>query len=136
VVNGGTGTYAIAIFTMWNLTPDALQRVKEELKGRRAAVQARYADEVKSIEADLEEIENLERVAYSFAVKHLNDEEQAAAEAEAAPVSEPEPEGEPVAALEPLAEESIEVESGGGREAKGSSRWRMRLGANSEAESA
>jgi hypothetical protein len=120
---------------MWNLTPDALLRVKEELKGRRAAIQARYADEVKAIEADLEEIENLERVAYSFAVKHLNDEEQAAAAVEAQPVSEPEPEAEPVAALEPLAEESVALEDGG-RESKGSSRWRMRLGANSEAESA
>jgi hypothetical protein len=135
VVNGATGTYAIAIFIMWNLTPDALQRVKEELKGRRAAIQARYADEVKAIEADLEEIENLERVAYSFAVKHLNDEEQAAAAVEAEPASAPEPEAEPVAALEPLAEEPVALD-GGGREAKGSSRWRMRLGANSEAESA
>jgi hypothetical protein len=136
VVNGATGTYAIAIFIMWNLTPDALLRVKEELKGRRAAIQARYADEVKAIEADLEEIENLERVAYSFAVKHLNDEEQAAAEADAAQVSEPEPEAEPVAvaALEPLAEDAVAAENGG-RESKGSSRWRMRLGAT-EAESA
>ncbi|MBV8777165.1 MAG: hypothetical protein JO258_08215, partial [Alphaproteobacteria bacterium] len=34
---------------MWNLTPEYLQQVKEELKGRRAAIQARYADELKAL---------------------------------------------------------------------------------------
>jgi hypothetical protein len=134
VVNGRTGTYAIAILTMWNLTPEGLQQVKEELKGRRAAIQARYAEEVKSLEADIEEIENLERVAYAFAAKHLADEAPVAAEVEVEPLPEP----EPVAALEPLSEEPVVVEGivDGGRESKGSSRWRMRLGTNTEAESA
>lgn len=56
---------------MWNLTPDYIQQVKEELKGRRAAIEARYADELKEVSADLDEIETLERIAYNFAVKHL-----------------------------------------------------------------
>ena len=56
---------------MWNLTPDYLATAKEELKGRRAAIQARIADELKAIDEDIEEIETLERIAYAFAVKHL-----------------------------------------------------------------
>jgi hypothetical protein len=63
----------IASCAMWNLTPEYIQQVKEELKGRRAAIQARHADELKSIEADLEEVESLERIAYAVAVKHLPD---------------------------------------------------------------
>jgi hypothetical protein len=66
-------TFDEVIAAMWNLTPDYIQQVKEELKGRRAAVEARYADELKSIAADLEDIETLERIAYAFAVKHLPD---------------------------------------------------------------
>ena len=58
---------------MWNLTPDYIQQVKEELKGRRAAIEARHGDELKAIAADLDEIETLERIAYNFAVKHLPD---------------------------------------------------------------
>ena len=56
---------------MWNLTPDYIQQVKEELKGRRAAIEARYADELKAIASDLDELETIERLAYSLAVKHL-----------------------------------------------------------------
>jgi hypothetical protein len=58
---------------MWNLTPDYIQQVKDELRGRRAAVEARYADELKAIAADLDDIETLERVAHNFAAKHLPD---------------------------------------------------------------
>jgi len=87
---------------MWNLTPDYIQQVKEELKGRRAAIEARYADELKAISADLDEIETLERIAYNFAVKHLPD---------APPVA---PAGEPpveMAALQPAPVEPIHEES-------------------------
>lgn len=104
---------------MWNLTPDYIQQVKEELTGRRAAIEARYADELKSIAADLEELETLERIAYAFAVKHLPEPiepapgPQAVADLQGSPADpEPEPEG------------------------KGLSRWRMRLDAQSESESA
>jgi len=46
----------------WNLTPDNIRLIKEELKGRRAAIEARCADELKSVASDLDEIETLERV--------------------------------------------------------------------------
>jgi len=56
---------------MWNLSPDYLLQIKEELKGRQAAIEARMAEELRGIASDLEDIEKLESVAYSVAVKHL-----------------------------------------------------------------
>jgi hypothetical protein len=88
--------------TMWNLTPDYIQQVKEELKGRRAAIEARYADELKGISADLDDIETLERIAYNFAVKHLPD----------APPAEPAVELQvEVAALQPAPAEQVREEA-------------------------
>jgi hypothetical protein len=119
---------------MWNLTPDYIQQVKEELKGRRAAIEARHADELKGIAADLEEIEQLERIAYAFAVKHLPDPKEADPVVEpAAEVAELQPAPDEPASPEPEAEPEPEQ----GRNAKGGlSRWRMRLENNAEAESA
>jgi hypothetical protein len=42
---------------MWNLNPEYFQRVKEELTGRQAAIQALLAHELENLEADLEEVE-------------------------------------------------------------------------------
>jgi hypothetical protein len=115
---------------MWNLTPECIEQVKEELKGRRAAIQARHADELKSLEADIEEIETIERLAYAFAVKHL-------------PIDPPVPsveDEEPptVASLRGgSAEDVVDVEPASGpHQGQGLSGWRMRLGTQSEAESA
>jgi len=66
-------TFDEVTVAMWNLTPDYIQQVKQELTGRRAAIEARYADELKAIAADLDDIETLERVAHNFAAKHLPD---------------------------------------------------------------
>jgi hypothetical protein len=115
---------------MWTLTPEYVEEIKEELKGRRAAIQARYADELKSIEADLADIETLERIAYAFAVKNLPE--------PAAPAAEPALE---LATLQPLladpaseaAEPELESEPDHN---KAASRWRMRLDATSESEPA
>lgn len=104
---------------MWNITPDNLKLIKEELKGRRAAIEARYAEELKALASDLDEIETLERVAYAFAVKHLSD----AADASNEPVAQ-------LAALEPDTAEPpiMEPEAEAQPEAKGggTSRWRLR----------
>jgi hypothetical protein len=124
---------------MWNLTPDYIQQVKEELKGRHAAIEARHAEELKGIAADLDEIEELERIAYAFAVKHLpepqpveEDVEPVAEVAELQASPSPEPESQP----EPVSPEP-EADSEPRPQTKGSlSRWRMRLENNAETESA
>ena len=45
--------------------------MREELKGRQAAIQARFAKEIESLDAEIEEIELVERHAQAFAAKHL-----------------------------------------------------------------
>ena len=131
---------------MWNLTPDYLQQVKEELKGRRAAIEARHAEELKSLEFDLEELETLERVAYAVAVKHLPEIEaameqsepelQVVAELEPAPevVAELAPEPRTMPEVEPVV--AVDPEIAPTPSPKGLSRWRIRLDENSETESA
>ena len=56
---------------MWNINPEYLQRTKEELKGRQAAIKARLAKEIESLDAEIEEIEVVARHAQAFAAKHL-----------------------------------------------------------------
>ncbi|HZK91734.1 MAG TPA: hypothetical protein VFC56_16455 [Stellaceae bacterium] len=109
---------------MWNLSPEYIQQVKEELKGRRAAIQARHAEELKSLETDLEEVETLERVAYAVAAKHVLETELA---------TEPS-EQEPQVVAELEAGRAIAPEPGAGPGSKGLSRWRMRLDADSATE--
>jgi hypothetical protein len=62
---------------MWNLSLDDIERVKEELKGRRAAVRARYEGELQAIEADLANIETLELAAALFVSRYQNEEPEA-----------------------------------------------------------
>jgi hypothetical protein len=137
---------------MWKLTPDYVEQVKEELKGRRAAILARHAQELKALEADFEEVETIERLAYSFAAKHLSElasvEPEAVAPlqtaepgAELKPVAmlqpspvKPEGELDAVAMLQPSAAEPVDPAPAS--EAKGLSRWRAHLDKHSEPESA
>ena len=123
---------------MWNLTPDYLQQVKEELKGRRTAMQARHGEELKALETDLAEIETLERVAYAVAVKHLPELEPATEQPAPEPQVLAELEPEPQVVAEPGNEPAVTV--GPEAAAKPGSinlaRWRIRLDENSETESA
>jgi short-subunit dehydrogenase len=48
---------------MWNLSGDDIERAKEELKSRRAAIQARYDNEMRQLEADLADLKSFERLA-------------------------------------------------------------------------
>ena len=121
---------------MWSLTPEYVQQLKEEFKGRRAAIQARHAEELQSIEADLEEIEALERVAYAVAAKHIKEaeplatevprEEPQVAELAADPMTELSQEAPQVAELaaEPIVTEMPEPVPEAS--SKGLSRWRIR----------
>ena len=68
---------------MWNITSSELELAREELKGRRAAVEARYAKDLQGLDADLAEIETLERAAAAFALKHKTEAEQGTATTEA-----------------------------------------------------
>jgi hypothetical protein len=76
---------------MWNLTSTDLELAKEELKGRRAAVEARYTKDIQGLDADLAEIEMLERIATAFALKHKTEGVGNTTTSEAEPGSEPNP---------------------------------------------
>lgn len=106
---------------MWNITPERIQLLKEELKGRLAAIEARYAEEVKGITSDLKDIEGLERALSAFAVKHFP--EASLANVADEPVVE-------LAPLEPVRTESTAAEESGTDGDPGSkvghSRWRIR----------
>jgi hypothetical protein len=123
---------------MWNLTGDDIQRAKEELKGRRAAIKAHYDDEIQKLEADIAAIETFERAAVNF-VSNFKAEDEPSAH-----VADPEPAAQQVAAdsvseqsgstsLATPVEESAVAEPAAEPEPaaheKSSSRWRMRLSA-------
>jgi hypothetical protein len=105
---------------MWSLTSTELELAKEELKGRRAALEARYAKDIQGLDIDLAEIETLERAATAFALKHKTEGDGGAATSaiEAATEAKSVPEPHPVAA------------HGGDRVGKPveTSRWRLSLG--------
>jgi len=126
---------------MWHLTGDDIQRAKEELKGRRAAIKAHYDSEMKQLEADIAAIETFERAAVDFVSNFKGEDFPAASAADQGPAAEgaaadnlgehsgptnaetpaeqsadPEAAPKPAPIPEPVAAE------------KGSSRWRMRLG--------
>ena len=128
---------------MWHLTGDDIQQVKEELKGRRAAIKARYDSEMKQLEADIAAIEGFERAAVDFVSNFKAKEEPTATRAAEQVVTVADP--APVAAdglteEKTMAREENPVEKTADSEAapdntervggKGSSRWRMRLGTN------
>jgi hypothetical protein len=86
---------------MWSITPEGVGQVKEELKGRRAAIQARYDDEVQKLDAELNDIEAFERVATAFAQRHNQGE--ASVSVEPGPIA-------PLEALPTATELATEVE--------------------------
>jgi hypothetical protein len=62
---------ALAEHPMWTIKSDRVEWAREELKGRRAAVEARYVDELAAVDAELEELQALERAADAFVAKHF-----------------------------------------------------------------
>src|SRR5712692_1802432 len=73
---------------MWNLSGDDIQRAKEELIGRRAAIKAHYDSEMKQLEADIAAIENFERAAVNFVSNFKGQDEPSVTIADAEPVAE------------------------------------------------
>lgn len=105
---------------MWSITSTDLDLAKEELRGRRAAMEARYAKDIQALDADLAEIETLERAAATFAHKHKAEADKSASTAEAEMGTESKP------ALEAPGGGAHAADRGG-RPAE-ASRWRLSLG--------
>jgi hypothetical protein len=122
---------------MWNLTANDVQRAKEELKGRRAAIQARYENELKQLEVDIGDLETFERFAVKFVADFKGEEAPVAPAVEAVTMAA-EAAAEPPAAAPDTAPNPEIVEASSDNVApmpsadsgprKGTSRWRMHLG--------
>jgi hypothetical protein len=129
---------------MWNLSGDDIHRAKEELKTRRAAIKARYDNEIKQLEADIAAIETFERAAADFmsSFKLEGGGSAPVAEPEPAPAPEKKPadsaqtQSQPASVPTPI-EKSVAAEAvpepvpnpEPAAAEKSSSRWRMRLNA-------
>src|SRR5207245_848473 len=55
---------------MWNLSGNDIERAKDELAGRRAAIQAAYDNGMKQVEKELADLETFERAAVNM-LSHL-----------------------------------------------------------------
>jgi hypothetical protein len=76
---------------MWTITSDDLEHAKERAAQRRAEIEAKYAEALKAVEAELTEIETMERYAGDFAARYPR--EGAAVAAETEPLFEASPVG-------------------------------------------
>ena len=110
---------------MWNLTSFDINRIKGQLQARRARIDAKYAEETKALEADFADLDTLERVATSIALKFKANEPVDAPEQSSADTVEGNPPSEVVTA--PEAVPGSPPGDGNGPEAKLGSRWRLAL---------
>ena len=100
---------------MWNLSGDDIQRAKEELKGRRAAIQAHYDKEINQVEAALAGLEAFERDALNFVLNYKGEAGSAASVAAPEPVAatigaDPASEQSSATSGETPVEQSVEAE--------------------------
>ena len=130
---------------MWNLNGNDIKTAKEQLESRRAKLKADYEEELKKIDAELADIETVERVAVTFVSNHKNGDAPMSVSAEPEKAAEKEPwSSDPAPEMKSSSDpekstdgstESNEKPTGSTTEQKGS-RWRMRLGTVSETEAA
>ncbi len=80
---------------MWTINSNDVLRAKDRLLRRRTEIEARYADEQKTLDAEFAAIDTLERVAAEFAVRHVRDDPGLA-------VSPPSAQAEPPGGGEPI----------------------------------
>ena len=114
---------------MWNLSGTDIEQAKEQLKGRRAAIKARYDEEMKRVDDELAVIEKFEREAREF-LSHFKPDAAAskpepAIEAEAGETHSDEP--MPPAVTDEPAESRGPMPVEAASEHAGASRWRLRL---------
>jgi hypothetical protein len=130
----------VEITAMWNLTGDDIKKAKDELETRRVTLKSEYEAEIKRIDAELADIDAVERVAVNFVSSRKGD------DAPLTIVAETEKAGEKEASSAGGTAETNPSESSTGKEDKPvvetapmeqkGSRWRMRLGTLSETEAA
>jgi len=78
---------------MWSLTSEDLRLARQSASRRRTEIEERYSEELRALDAELSEIDAMERLAGEFASKHLRAEAALEAAAPAEPEPEPEPDG-------------------------------------------
>jgi hypothetical protein len=91
---------------MWNITSDDVENKKNRIKHRRAEIEAKYAEEKQTLDAEWATIETLERAASEFALKRNRDETEASSKVASPPA----------------------MGASDGGEEKTHSRWRLHLG--------
>ena len=76
---------------MWNLNGDDIKNAKEQLETRRVKLKAEYEEELKRIDAELADIETVERVAVNFVSTRKGDKSPEPTAAEPEKVADKEP---------------------------------------------
>ena len=112
---------------MWKLTTYDVNRIKGQLQARRARIDAKYAEETKALDADVADVETLERVATALSLKYQSDDSANLSKESESPehADDDSPQVETAAASEP----QLVAASGDGAspDAKVGSRWRLAL---------
>jgi hypothetical protein len=108
---------------MWNLTYYDICRIKGQLQARRVRIDAKYAEDSKALDVEFAELETLERVAASVALKYRAEDAPETSEKNSAETAE---DGAPAEA-NVIPEGQAGTADNGGPEPKTGSRWRLAL---------
>ena len=110
---------------MWNLTTYDVNRIKGQLQARRARIDAKYAEETKALDADFADVETLERVAASLALKYKSGDSPDLSQESPENAADDSPRVENATPSEPQL--AVPPGDGSGPDAKLGSRWRLAL---------
>jgi hypothetical protein len=111
---------------IWDLTSYDINRIKGQLQTRRVRIDAKYAEDSKALDDEFAELETLERLAASVALKYRADDAPERSEENSAKIGENGPPDE--ADVMPEAQAlTVPADNGGDPEPKATSRWRLAL---------
>src|SRR6202048_2597853 len=110
---------------MWNLTAYDVNRIKGQLQARRARIDAKYAEETKALDADFADVETLERVAASLALKYKSGDSPDLSQE--SPENPPQNRPRPETAPPPDPQLAATSGDGSSPDAKLGSRWRLAM---------
>ncbi len=111
---------------MWNLTSYDIHQIIGQLQARRARIDVKYAEDSKALDAEFAELETLERVAASVALKYRPDEAANTSEENSAKAGEDSTpiEAEIASEAQPV---TAPADAGGDADLRMASRWRLAL---------